>query len=88
MLPLLNLAENEKLGITTAILYAYRFGYLAGRKGTPACYDPLKTQVYEMLNEIENSEYLMKIYYFIKVFWKDAKSGVDIGGTLKEGHAI
>ncbi len=29
LLSLLDLAENEKLGITKAILYAYRFGYLA-----------------------------------------------------------
>lgn len=33
LLPLINIAENEKLGVTKAILYAYRFGYLAGKGG-------------------------------------------------------
>ena len=33
LLPLINIAENEKLGATKAILYAYRFGYLAGKGG-------------------------------------------------------
>ena len=28
LLPLINIADNEKLGATKAILYAYRFGYL------------------------------------------------------------
>ena len=28
LLPLINIANNEKLGATKAILYAYRFGYL------------------------------------------------------------
>lgn len=32
LLPLLNIADNEKLGATKAILYAYRFGYLAGKE--------------------------------------------------------
>lgn len=31
LLPLLNIADNEVLGVTKAILYAYRFGYLAGK---------------------------------------------------------
>ncbi len=34
LLPLINIADNEKLGVTKAILYAYRFGYLAGKGGT------------------------------------------------------
>ena len=33
LLPLLNIADNEKLGKTKAVLYAYRFGYLAGKGG-------------------------------------------------------
>lgn len=33
LLPLLNIADNEVLGATKAILYAYRFGYLAGKGG-------------------------------------------------------
>lgn len=33
LLPLINIADNEKLGVTKAILYAYRFGYLAGKGG-------------------------------------------------------
>ena len=33
LLPLINIADNEKLGATKAILYAYRFGYLAGKGG-------------------------------------------------------
>ena len=34
LLPLVNIADNEKMGKTKAILYAYRFGYLAGKGGT------------------------------------------------------
>ncbi len=34
LLPLISIADNEKLGTTKAILYAYRFGYLAGKGGT------------------------------------------------------
>ena len=33
LLPLINIADNEKLGVTKAILHAYRFGYLAGKGG-------------------------------------------------------
>ena len=33
LLPLINIADHEKLGATKAILYAYRFGYLAGKGG-------------------------------------------------------
>ncbi len=33
LLPLINIADNEKMGKTKAILYAYRFGYLAGKGG-------------------------------------------------------
>ena len=33
LLPLVNIADNEKMGKTKAILYAYRFGYLAGKGG-------------------------------------------------------
>lgn len=33
LLPLLNIADHEELGATKAILYAYRFGYLAGKGG-------------------------------------------------------
>lgn len=33
LLPLINIADNEKLGVTKAILYAYRFGYLDGKGG-------------------------------------------------------
>lgn len=31
LLPLINIADNEKLGVTNAILYSYRIGYLAGK---------------------------------------------------------
>lgn len=35
LLPLINIADNEKLGATKAVLYAYRFGYLAGKTIAP-----------------------------------------------------
>lgn len=31
-LPFVNIADNGKLGVNKAILYAYRFGYLARRE--------------------------------------------------------
>jgi hypothetical protein len=31
LLPLINIADSEDLEKTEAVLYAYRFGYLAGR---------------------------------------------------------
>ncbi len=34
LLPLINIADHEKSGATKAVLYAYRFGYLAGKDGT------------------------------------------------------
>ncbi len=47
-----------------------------------------RQRIKDMADEIKNAEYLMKVYYFIKVFWEDEKSGVDIDGTLKGGNAI
>lgn len=122
LLPLLNIADNEKLGATKAILYAYRFGYLEGKAILPknlnihheehneALKEKIidivqsvdetwllslilrtikcvtekrwkmasdlmerergywKQSIIEIINKIDNIEYLMKIYYFVKVF--------------------
>ncbi len=71
-LPLLTIADNEKMGKTKAILYAYRFGYLADRKRSPAC-DPVKTEVYGMLNEIKNPRSLKMIRGFVRGAYTEEK---------------
>lgn len=69
LLPLLNLADNEELGKTKAILYAYRFGYLAGKENKTANQkDSWKQSIIEIINKIDNDVSLMKIFYFVKVF--------------------
>lgn len=76
LLPLITIAENDKLGITKAVLYAYRFGYLAKRKDGSAC-DPVKAEIFEMLKEVENPTELRMIRGFVRGAYEHEKAGVD-----------
>lgn len=69
LLPLLNIADNEKLGATKAILYAYRFGYLAGRENCDdsrerAC----RRAILDTINKIDSLERLREIYTVAKTY--------------------
>lgn len=46
LLPLLTIADNEKLGATKAILYAYRFGYLTKE---PKISNPTNERYYNLI---------------------------------------
>ena len=69
LLPLLNIADNEKLGATKAILYAYRFGYLAGKENCDdsrerAC----RRAILDTINKIDNLGRLREIYTVAKTY--------------------
>ena len=54
LLPLINIADNEKLGTTKAILYAYRFGYLAKE---PKISNPTNERYYNLImHALESTE--------------------------------
>ncbi|MCI9128021.1 MAG: hypothetical protein HFG28_12770 [Eubacterium sp.] len=54
LLPLINIADNEKLGTTKAILYAYRFGYLAKE---PKISNPTNERYYNLIMQaLESTE--------------------------------
>lgn len=69
LLPLLNIADNEKLGATKAILYAYRFGYLNGREN---CDDSrereCRQRILGIINQIDSLEHLRKVYTTAKTY--------------------
>lgn len=75
LLPLITIAENDKLGITKAVLYAYRFGYLAKRKEVSAC-DPVKAEIFEMLKEVENPRELRMIQGFVRGAYDEQRKAV------------
>lgn len=54
LLPLINIADNEKMGKTKAILYAYRFGYLAKE---PKISNPTNERYYNLIMQaLESTE--------------------------------
>lgn len=74
LFPLINIADNEKLGATKAILYAYRFGYLDGKE---KCDDSremgCRQAILGVINQIDSLEHLRKIYTAAKVYLKILK---------------
>lgn len=86
LLPLLNIADNEKLGATKAILYAYRFGYLAGKENCDdsrerAC----RQRILGIINQIDSLEHLRKVYTTAKTYLEiltEDKKGDTYGKVL------
>lgn len=76
LLPLLTIADNEKLGATKAILYAYRFGYLAGREN---CDDSremgCRQAILDIINRIDSLEHLRKVYTVAKTYLEILEEG-------------
>lgn len=74
LLPLLNIADNEKLGATKAILYAYRFGYLEGKAILPKNLnihheehnEALKEKIIDIVQSIDETWLLSLILRSIK----------------------
>lgn len=71
LLPLINIADNEKMGKTKAILYAYRFGYLDGKE---KCNDSrereCRQKILGTINQIDSLEHLRIVYTTAKVYLK------------------
>lgn len=67
LLPLLNIADNEELGATKAILYAYRFGYLAKE---PKISNPINERYYNLIMQAlegtEDVSVFESAYYYIE----------------------
>lgn len=74
LLPLINIADNEKLGATKAVLYAYRFGYLAGKTIAPKNLnvhhedhnEALKTKIIDIVQSVDETWLLSLILRSIK----------------------
>lgn len=88
LIPLLNIADNEKLGATKAILYAYRFGYLAGREN---CDDSremgCRQAILDIINRIDSLEHLRKVYTVAKTYLEileEGEKGKGKGGNGNE----
>lgn len=86
LLPLLTIADNEKLGATKAILYAYRFGYLAGKEN---CDDSrerdCRQRILGIINQIDSLEHLRKVYTTAKTYLEiltEDKKGDTYGKVL------
>lgn len=67
LLPLINIADNEKLGKVKSILYAYRFGYLAKE---PKISNPTNERYYNLimqaLESTEDVSVFEGAYYYIE----------------------
>ena len=76
LLPLINIADNEKLGTTKAILYAYRFGYLAKE---PKISNPTNERYYNLimraLESTEDTSVFSGAYSYIEGMLSVRKGG-------------
>lgn len=77
LLPLVNIADHEKLGATKAILYAYRFGYLAKE---PKISNPTNERYYNLimqaLESTEDTSVFSGAYSYIEGMLSVRKGGV------------
>lgn len=83
LLPLINIADNEDLGKTEAVLYAYRFGYLAGKMIVPKNLNAhhednnkaLKTKIIDIVQSIDETWLLSLILRSIKCVTNEQGKG-------------